>query len=60
VALAHSIAQQARIVLLAADGLSNNDVSDMVGVTQATVVMCVDEKTSIQAMAVTISPEENF
>ena len=34
----HSIAQRARIVLLAADGLSNNEVADKVGVNQATVV----------------------
>jgi transposase len=34
----HSIAQRARIVLLAADGLSNNDVADKAGVNQATVV----------------------
>jgi transposase len=34
----HSIAQRARIVLLAADGLSNVAVADKVGVNQATVV----------------------
>ena len=34
----HSIAQRARIVLLAADGLSNNEVADKVGCNQATVV----------------------
>ena len=34
----HSIAQRARIVLLAADGLSNNAVADKVDVHQATVV----------------------
>jgi transposase len=34
----HSIAQRARIVLLAADGLSNNAVAARVGVHQATVV----------------------
>ena len=34
----HSIAQRARIVLLAADGLSNIEVADKVGVNQATVV----------------------
>jgi transposase len=34
----HSIAQRARIVLLAADGLTNNGVADKVGVNQATVV----------------------
>jgi transposase len=34
----HSIAQRARIVLLAADGMSNNAVADKVGVNQATVV----------------------
>lgn len=34
----HSIAQRARIVLLAADGLSNVMVADKVGVNQATVV----------------------
>ena len=34
----HSIAQRARIVLLAADGLSNVVVADKVGVNQATVV----------------------
>lgn len=34
----HSIAQRARIVLLAADGLSNNAVAERVGVNQATVV----------------------
>ena len=33
-----SVAQRARIVLLAADGLSNNAVADKVGVNQATVV----------------------
>ncbi len=33
-----SIAQRARIVLLAADGLINNVVADKVGVNQATVV----------------------
>ena len=33
-----SIAQRARIVLLAAEGLSNNAVADKVGVNQATVV----------------------
>ena len=35
---AHSIAQHARIVLLAADSLSNNEVADKVGCNQATVV----------------------
>jgi transposase len=34
----HSIAQRARIVLLAADGLTNNAVAERVGVNQATVV----------------------
>ena len=34
----HSIAQRARIVLLAADGLSNVEVADKVGCNQATVV----------------------
>ncbi len=34
----YSIAQRVRIVLLAADGLSNNDVADKVGCNQATVV----------------------
>ena len=34
----HSIAQRARIVLLAADGLANTVVADKVGVNQATVV----------------------
>jgi transposase len=34
----HSVAQRARIVLLAADGLSNVAVADKVGVNQATVV----------------------
>jgi transposase len=34
----HSIAQRARIVLLAADGMSNNAVAEKVGVNQATVV----------------------
>jgi transposase-like protein len=34
----HSIAQRARIVLLAADGLSNNEVADKVGCNQATAV----------------------
>src|SRR5918995_750050 len=34
----HSIAQRARIVLLAADGLSNKEVADKVGCNQATVV----------------------
>ena len=34
----HSIAQRARIVLLAADGLANIAVADKVGVHQATVV----------------------
>lgn len=34
----HSIAQRARIVLLAADGLSNVSVAERVGVNQATVV----------------------
>ena len=34
----HSMAQRARIVLLAADGLSNVAVADRVGVNQATVV----------------------
>ncbi len=34
----HSIAQRARIVLLAADGLSDNEVADKVGCNQATVV----------------------
>src|SRR5215207_9716014 len=34
----HSIAQRSRIVLLAADGLSNNAVAERVGVNQATVV----------------------
>ena len=34
----HSIAQRARIVLLAADGLSNNAVAERVDVNQATVV----------------------
>jgi len=34
----HSIAQRARIVLLAADGLSNNSVAERVDVNQATVV----------------------
>ena len=34
----HSIAQRARIVLLAADGMSNEVVADKVGVHQATVV----------------------
>ena len=34
----HSIAQRARIVLLASEGLSNNAVADKVGVNQATVV----------------------
>jgi transposase len=34
----HSIAQRARIVLLAADGLTNVAVADKVGVNQATVV----------------------
>lgn len=34
----HSIAQRARIVLLAADGMSNNEVADKVGCNQATVV----------------------
>ena len=33
-----SVAQRARIVLLAADGLNNNEVADKVGVNQATVV----------------------
>ena len=33
-----SIAQRARIVLLAADGLTNNEVADKVGVNQTTVV----------------------
>jgi transposase len=33
-----SVAQRARIVLLAADGLNNNTVADRVGVNQATVV----------------------
>ena len=33
-----SIAQRARIVLLAADGLTNNQVADKVGVNQTTVV----------------------
>jgi len=33
-----SVAQRARIVLLAADGLNNNVVADKVGVNQATVV----------------------
>ena len=32
-----SVAQRARIVLLAADGLNNNVVADKVGVNQATV-----------------------
>lgn len=34
----HSIAQRARIVLLAADGLTNNEVAERVGVNPATVV----------------------
>ena len=34
----HSIAQRSRIVLLAADGLTNNAVAERVGVNQATVV----------------------
>ena len=34
----HGIAQRARIVLLAADGLANNAVAERVGVNQATVV----------------------
>jgi len=34
----HSIAQRARIVLLAADDLSNNDVAEKVGVNPATVL----------------------
>jgi transposase len=34
----HSIAQRARIVLLAADGMTNNAVADKVGVHSATVV----------------------
>jgi transposase len=34
----HSIAQRARIVLLAAEGLTNNAVAERVGVNQATVV----------------------
>ena len=34
----HSIAQRARIVLLAADGLSNNEVAGKIGCNQATVV----------------------
>jgi len=34
----HSIAQRSRIVLLAADGLTNNAVAERVGVHQATVV----------------------
>lgn len=34
----HSIAQRARIVVLAADGLSNKDVAERVGVNPATVV----------------------
>jgi transposase len=34
----HSVAQRSRIVLLAADGLSNNAVAERVGVNQATVV----------------------
>jgi transposase-like protein len=34
---AQSVAQRARIVLLAADGRSNNGVADRVGVNQATV-----------------------
>jgi transposase len=34
----HSIAQRARIVLLAADGMTNTAVADRVGVNQATVV----------------------
>lgn len=34
----HSIAQRARIVLLAADGMANISVADKVGVNQATVV----------------------
>jgi transposase len=34
----HSIAQRARIVLLDADGLTNNAIADKVGVNQATVV----------------------
>jgi hypothetical protein len=32
------VAQRARIVLLAADGLTNNAVAERVGVNQATVV----------------------
>lgn len=34
----HSVAQRARIVLLSADGLTNNAVAERVGVNQATVV----------------------
>jgi len=34
----HSIAERARIVLLSADGLTNNEVAERVGVHQATVV----------------------
>ena len=34
----HSIAQRARIVLLSADGMTNNAVAERVGVNQATVV----------------------
>jgi transposase len=34
----HSIAQRSRIVLLAAEGLTNNTVAERVGVNQATVV----------------------
>lgn len=34
----HSVAQRARIVLLDADGLTNNAIADKVGVNQATVV----------------------
>jgi transposase len=34
----HSIAQRARIVLLSADGMTNNSVAERVGVNQATVV----------------------
>src|SRR5436309_3297433 len=48
--LPSGLAQRARIITLAADGMANSQIAEFVGCSRQTVVLCVDEKSQIQAL----------